>query len=237
MAFRVNDCLDAIQHELGGRLSKNLSPVSLINEAGEYVSSMHGWQWQRRPATTLDFVGGQGYVELPTDFGRILSLQYTDSLTNIAKPTTLDDLQIKRTSWNSGITDLYYALSYYLPSTGIPRQRLEIWPTPDVDSAGVLTLVYSVGWVDVSKDVDPIPVPAWLRPLFLQVVRCFAARDAADPGSGAIQVEQALTSIDSGTIYENAKKRDRANQPVLGVIGETKFTSIQWDNGRVLDPS
>lgn len=53
----VQECLDHIRGTLGGRLSTTYQAVSILNQAGHHLVSMHEWLWCLRPVTTLDIRG------------------------------------------------------------------------------------------------------------------------------------------------------------------------------------
>lgn len=55
MALTVQSALAQIEHSLGGSLSSELDAIGLINEAGQYLVTMHDWMWLDRPAVSLDF--------------------------------------------------------------------------------------------------------------------------------------------------------------------------------------
>ena len=55
MALTVQNALAQIEHSLGGSLSSELDAIGLINEAGQYLVTMHDWMWLDRPAVSLDF--------------------------------------------------------------------------------------------------------------------------------------------------------------------------------------
>ena len=55
MALTVQSALSQITHSLGGQLSGELDPIGILNEAGQYLVSMHDWRWLDRPPVSLDF--------------------------------------------------------------------------------------------------------------------------------------------------------------------------------------
>ena len=65
MALTVQSALSQIEHSLGGSLSSELDAIGMLNEAGQYLISMHDWMWLDRPPVSLDFraeVGVNGTV-------------------------------------------------------------------------------------------------------------------------------------------------------------------------------
>lgn len=53
MVLTVQSCLAQIEHSLGGALSAQLDPIGIVNEAGQYLVSMHDWVWLDRPPVSL----------------------------------------------------------------------------------------------------------------------------------------------------------------------------------------
>lgn len=54
MTLQVQEALQHIRHTLGGELSSDLSPVTILNEAGEWLVTAHQWRWLERPSVTLN---------------------------------------------------------------------------------------------------------------------------------------------------------------------------------------
>ena len=82
MALTVQSALAQIEHSLGGSLSSELDAIGLINEAGQYLVTMHDWMWLDRPAVSLDFraeIGLSGTVSWNENTNHLTS---TGSFTN-----------------------------------------------------------------------------------------------------------------------------------------------------------
>jgi hypothetical protein len=55
MVLTVQSCLRQMEHSLGGALSTQLDPIGIVNEAGQYLVTMHDWVWLDRPPVSLNF--------------------------------------------------------------------------------------------------------------------------------------------------------------------------------------
>ena len=55
MVLTVQSALSQIEHSLGGSLSAELDAIGILNEAGQYMATMHDWMWLDRPPASLDF--------------------------------------------------------------------------------------------------------------------------------------------------------------------------------------
>lgn len=55
MVLTVQSALSQIEHSLGGSLSSELDAIGILNEAGQYMATMHDWMWLDRPPAGLNF--------------------------------------------------------------------------------------------------------------------------------------------------------------------------------------
>lgn len=63
MTLQVQEALQHIRHTLGGELSSDLSPVTILNEAGNWLVNAHPWRWLERPSAAL---AARGTITLTT---------------------------------------------------------------------------------------------------------------------------------------------------------------------------
>src|SRR5689334_17138957 len=54
MTLSVQECLQHIRSTLGGELSSDHQPISILNQAGRHLVTMHEWLWLLRPVVALD---------------------------------------------------------------------------------------------------------------------------------------------------------------------------------------
>lgn len=216
MTMIAEHALGHIRHALGGDPAAPLTGLGILNEAGEFLVSMHRWGWLERPPATLDLVSGQAYVSLPSDFSELVAYDATNSLVNSLSMTTHQHLlelrtnQIQSTSWN-----FWASIVYAVGTNGVPAPRLEFWPTPSASDTGALTIIYRAGWTALSDDSDTIAMPSWMHSLYLACVRAFAK---GYEESDAAPLEQWLALIEQGPQFRAAKLQDSATQTDFGTL-------------------
>lgn len=57
MSLALQTVLDDVEHALSGPLHSSLSATRIVNDAGQYLVSMHDWKWLERPAVELNLRG------------------------------------------------------------------------------------------------------------------------------------------------------------------------------------
>lgn len=53
----TQECLQHIRDTLGGELSADLTAISILNQAGQHLATMHEWLFYQRPIVSLDIRG------------------------------------------------------------------------------------------------------------------------------------------------------------------------------------
>ena len=234
MALSVRMALEHIRHTLDGKLRAPLDGLSVLNEAGEFLTSMQPWKWLERQPVTLSLVGGQDYVDLPADFRELIAYNATESLVNSFHLTSHAELlnlrtnEITVTSWN-----FWGAINYYADASvdrNIPTPRIEFWPTPLANDSTGLTIIYRAGWVTLENDEDVIGIPSWMHTIFIQLLRAFArGYEEEDTGSLSLRIAE----IQAGPLFSVAVDRDGAVQPDLGPLeggaAQTHAAVRSWD--------
>jgi len=219
MALLVRQALDHLNQTLDGGLRPPLDGLTILNEAGEFLTSMQRWKWLERPPYLLNMVGGQDYVDFPPDFRELIAYDATQSLVNSLHMTghasllALRTNEIQVSSWNFWSSIVYYADDTV--DRGIPTARLEFWPTPVSDDPGGLTIIYRAGWVPVTDDEGVIAVPVWCHTLFLHIARAIV-RGYEEEDSGT--TSQRLAEIMAGPLFSVAVDQDGAVQGDLGPL-------------------
>ena len=217
MTITVQKCSDYLEHELYGGLPKGLDVLSLVNLAGESLANAHPWRWLVGASTTLDFVGGQSYVELPSDFRAVVSVDNTAGLTSSMTETSITDILAQRTNsiiegnWNYS----YAVVQHRATGGGAPLPRLELYPTPTSDLAGALTLFYRAGWQTVDEDSDSLTLPFYCELLVLEVLAAVAhGVENREGGTPTLRLEE----IWRGTTFLHAQQVDVQQQPTQGRV-------------------
>jgi hypothetical protein len=209
-----------IRWHLGGNPPPTFSTMQIANSAGDYLCSVRAWKWLEMGSTTLNLVASQVYVDLPGDFREFLGYNATNSLVNSLELTSLQRLldlktnQVEVSNWN-----FFGAVTH--PSASPPVPRLEIWPTPDSNDTGALTIYYRRGWLKVAGDTetdsdeDDLKIPPWMEPLYLEYVKAFA-KAYVEPEEGSLS--ELLVLIDNGPIMRAAERQDSSVQVDYGYM-------------------
>lgn len=230
MPIPIQSCLQHIKHTLGGGLPDDIEPLAIINEAGRNLVTLHPWKWLYRPPVTLGQVSGQSWIALPSDFGGIISLEFTIGLTHFVVQTTLNQIQNYRANLITVPAYTLYAAVIYTedPTTGASTPRLEIFPTPGSTDASAIQLIYRATWVDITNtDTDVTITPDWMDPILLQLIRAVARGfHSEDQGS----MSQRLTDVMSSPLWRKAVERDADTQNEFGPLrhGWMTHTTRHW---------
>jgi hypothetical protein len=219
MTITVGTCTQHIRAVLGGDPLAVYSGMFAANTVGSWLETAHSWEWLERATASLDVVGGQSWVELPA-FREIQSIVPTNALTSQFKWTSMENI-LRLRNQNIG-TQLVYrgALNYHAVAGGAPVQRLELWPTPSSDAAGLFTMHYKAAWAPLTDDNATIPVPVFMEQVFL--LACVEwikgmeeyASEESRGGSGYDRLER----LKHSSLFLSAKQRDGIGQSMLGPL-------------------
>lgn len=210
------EVLDHIRQTLRSDLSSELQAIEVIDQAGEYLLNMAQWGWTYAPPVTLSLVADQEYIELPADFGEARSLTSANTADTIYfQWVDAGRLAAMRGSAFTSEYGAYFGTVMYPSVSGVPKPRLELYPTPSTSEADVFTLTYRKGWVTPSGDRGVFPIPKFMHTLFIQIVRAFA-RGYEEEDQASLQ--ERLAEIEASTVFANALKRDGQVQPNLGPL-------------------
>ncbi len=180
MSMIAKEAIGHVAHVLhsqeGASVASQLTELGILNEAGEFLVSMHSWDWLVRPSAAMSTVASQSYVALPSNLASIVSIEATDSYNNAVQLTSLDHLLALRTDTSAAAGWLRYAAVLWAEdSSGIPQPRLELWPTPGTSESGVFSVIYRAGWTALTQDNDTIRIPSWMHGLYISIVRAIAS--------------------------------------------------------------
>jgi hypothetical protein len=236
MVLTLSTCAALVRHALRGRdLPPDLSPVTLVNLAGRWFVTAHPWTWLERPATGLDFVAGQTYCDLPTDFGELRSVE-VDNLVSRFNMTSSAVLNEMRTA-NVDASGLVFwgSLVYGAGSaTSAPTVRLDIYPTPNANETDALSLYYRAGWSELTNDSSAAQVPAFCEPAFVETIRAFAR------GYEYNTLPDEMAALRMGAIRE-AVDQDMRQQsdfgPIMNGASACEPSLPNWGGYQLADPS
>lgn len=153
-----------MRHAIGGASpASGVDLLEVLNDALRELYVFHDWEFTRRLKTTgINFVSGQAYVTLPTDFGTLVSIDTTVNDIITVTKTSLAEVERLRSTIYSGTYDFFVALSFPTQTSvttrpGVPR--LEIWPTPATSISDAIRIQYLATAVDLSADTDVPNIP------------------------------------------------------------------------------
>ena len=117
--------------------------------------------------------------------------------------------------------------------------RLELYPTPSTTTTEALTLYYRAGWSRVYDDRKPLQMPAYIEPLYIELLRAFA-RGYEEEDQGSLSTR--LNEIMKGAIFAISVDRDSSVQPDYGPIrngaaAEMHRGKQHWDFNTISAPS
>lgn len=176
------------------QLSHGLAWLDVVNEGGQRLCSAHQWKWLERMSTPLGLVADQPWIDLPDDFGGLLTpLEYNSVSGGLAPSLPGDFLALKTTGTTGGTR--FFGRLVYLGGAGV-RPVFELYPTPDTDDTDAVLISYRARWVDLPNDSSPVPVPPLCLPLLRSIVRAVAlGYDSAETyGTVDEQMEEILAS-------------------------------------------
>lgn len=248
----VEKCLTEIRRALSGEdLSPEDDAIGLINRAGEQLVSLHDWNWCQRKAT-LSLTNNQAYVDLPYSIRSLIGVQSPMGVDGAGAGagvalTTVQELVDRR---NDSLSSSPPASKYLGAVIGAPDEssggdgrviwRLELWPTPSVDSGGEdLDIFYRQGWVDVDNAATTkLELPRWCEQLFLEILKAYAKGTEAQE---VASLDARLLEIVGGITFKSAVMRDSVAQPSYGPVRNAAVSIGQGvaelRAGTVLPPS
>ena len=151
-------------------------------------------------------------VELPSDFGSMVSITASDTLVNGMRLVTPGELQRLRTNKVEADSAWSYAGAVMYPGNP-PRPVLDIYPELTTTTEDHFSVIYKRGWNRLTSLEDVIRLPDYMLPLYFQLVRAYALGLEDEDVAG---VDQRLQVIEAGSTYRAAKNMDWRTQPHFG---------------------
>lgn len=148
----------------------------IINDAGRHMVGLHPWPFRKRPPINLTVTSAQKWMDLPVDFGEVVSLIAADGMNVDVYMSSAHEVESYR-SINTPSTGSYYVAYLSWPTQNSPTEsmagpRLEIEPVGT--SGDEFVLVYLAGWRELTQSGDVPNIPLKLESLFSQYVQAFA---------------------------------------------------------------
>jgi len=200
--------------------SLGVSVVDGINQALDYVSSMHEWRGLVRSAAPLPTVAGQDYIDLPVDCAKIISIQYTTGNWQAIRFVTQHELALYRTTNLVSVTwsgTYVGATSWNASAATGAAPRLDVYPTVSITNSTTFQITYRARLMLTAAGTDAdsvdLDVPSYMESLIRSVVRIFAKGiEEEDDGSLWVRLEE----IERSTYLQNIKTTDGGLQPSIG---------------------
>lgn len=180
---------------------------------------------------------------LPDDFGYGLRAYSTaNTLEQAVLLTSWAQLNLLRSSQTAQPAGSYLGALFWGQDESInggpPRARLELWPYPTSSDPDLFTISYMRDVPEVEVDSDYIPLPTYIHPLFLSILReVVRGYEAEDEG----MMQDRIDRIRASSEFMDAITRDGLSQPDYGPLrggGEDSAASTFWPypNVTVADP-
>lgn len=232
MVLTASRCVDHIRHTLGNAIpSSAIDPMTIINQAGQFLCTMHEWKWLERQSATVGFTANQSYATLPTDLRDLISVQFTQGLVNRVRITSINEISRLR-SHNIGVglamtwvSLVHKSATPAANANQAPVPILELYPTPVTTDASALTVYYRSGWIAPYSldDNSTIGIPEYVEPLYIQILRAFArGYEEEDQGS----LDARLAELYGGVLFRTAAERDGAIQHQYGPPLQTGLSAV-----------
>jgi hypothetical protein len=228
MTLTAARCVDHIRHTLGNALpSQTIDPMTVINQAGQFLCTMHEWKWLERQSAYIGFTSGQSYSTCPSDLRDVISIQFTQGLVNRVRITSINEIsRLRSHNIGVGLAMTWVALvSRANPTGGAPIPILELYPTPVSTDNQALTIYYRSGWtpplnLDESSQIN---IPEYLEPLYIQILRAFArGYEEEDQAS----LDTRLQALYTGVLFLTCAERDGMIQHQYGPPLQTGLSAV-----------
>ena len=160
MTLSFDTVTSHIRHTLGGDVASTTDMYRIVNDAGDYMASMHPWRWLEDVKDDVNSTSALPYILLPAGFVELIGFapRGLDSRNSVLAAAaagrfyavSMQEINDKRES--SGDADMtapttggsyakvpaatfYFAIAYTNTGSASPTPRIELFPTPK-DSTG-----------------------------------------------------------------------------------------------------
>lgn len=159
----------------------------VVNDALQYLANLSQWHW-REQALSLDTVADQNYIDLPDDFGEMVTIHRASPWRD-AVPVSLARIQQYRAAniaQDLGIIGYLYAIVGHTQETTADHTtyRLELFPTPTLDETGALTGTYRRIVTKLVSDSDVPNIPGGPFMVALKLLCSAFAKSTEDEQEG-----------------------------------------------------
>jgi len=245
MTLLTGTAVEIAQHRLGGEISPTVSALRVVNETGNLLCGLRNWNWLQGMLEAVELVPGQPYVDLPPGITSVRAADRGDGYRSSFEWVTPEALLEIRSNTPHLATPAYFGAivwdhadltgqttspSYEVtPTTEAeaearrePTPRIALYPVPSDGGNLDLLLYYTRGWRTVAEDTEPIFIPAFVEPLFLEMLRLRALYYENQDSFNYDDAMRSLIGVPAdirypgGVAYEAAVRQDHQLQPDLG---------------------
>lgn len=247
MSWTLAQLQRQVIHALHGSLpAEQLHITNIVNEAGNYLFSMHDWRFRNSGEVTVDMKAGKSYIDLPADFGHPIqatingfttSFEFT-TFRHIAELRSGAPLTSSIHFWGCVVwPPRDKKLAHWQKTRPLPP-RIELYP--EIGDDGEIQVWYRRRWTDLFDLEDIADIPWYAEQLLIDLVRATATGYDLDyEGSRA----ERFTEILNGPVFAAATREDGRLQPHFGVVcnGAVEYASRPrfdiFDGATISDPA
>lgn len=198
-----------VEHALGGSPSAQLPSSDIVNQAGRQFFN-HQWNFRLKGPKEITTNANAKYVDLPADFGHMVSLYMQSGLTESIQLTTLEQvIKVRNSSISTG-SNYMATITWPENEVATTPPRLELAPTPS--SQDTIVVAYLSGWQQMEQDTETVKVPAYAEAALIQMVRAFAL------GYEEENMSQRILEVEQGPIFQQALTSDGLTQNHYGPL-------------------
>jgi hypothetical protein len=169
--------LDLMRHAIGGaNPATGHSLDATFQRAGRALFGAYSWPWRFRGPVTLNAVANEYDIDLPENFGSVVSLVVPNNITIQIHWTTPEQvIERRRFPWGG--------LCYFVSTHGwtgqvtpgvAPTKKLMIDRLPTTDGTPTFELTYLKDWVDLAGDNDVPDMPPEMEESLIRLCRARA---------------------------------------------------------------
>lgn len=225
----LNELIDRAEYWIGSGFDPRLDEKLVINEAGRFLFSMHGWQWAVQPSVSIDLVSGQNYADLPSDFRHLISASSSSSWTTPVYQTTPGTIDLLRNGNNTSALFAWWVAverpTQQDETSPRPSPRLAVYPTPSSDTTGGLILNARSGWTELSYGQQVANVPVEMDSLLVELVTIHAKHYAAREPMSVLMEPLLRSDMLRSLKVDDGRQQNATGESTGGILQDGRDSS------------
>lgn len=216
MSITLKNLSHQVEHAAGDQTGARVVPEDVVNEAGEFLCTMHPWPWLDRPSTLLTPVDGQDWIDLPDDFAKLIGVESADRITTRIHLTSRAKVDQLRGIINGTTTDWFVAIEYPGQENrreGPGRARLSVYAGNNLAESPSIRLHYRAKWRVLVRPEDVANVPDEMIPL---LKRCVRAVSLGYTRESEGTVDERLSAVAESAMARLMFEHYGTVQPIVG---------------------